>query len=85
MESAVSQLEIFDSVLSGLLSSWQNEDGLILLTSDHGNMEDLSTRKHTAANVPLLLFGDKDTRDRFKTDISDLSSIAPAIATFLEL
>ncbi|MBC7879653.1 MAG: alkaline phosphatase family protein [Anaerolineales bacterium] len=83
MESAISQLEVFDSVLKGLLETWQNEEGLILLTSDHGNMEDLSTRKHTAAPVPFLLFGDKNIRSEFKKDIHDLTGIAPAISKLL--
>lgn len=84
MESAVEQLEIFDGVLKGLLSIWKNEDDLILLTSDHGNMEDLSTRKHTANHVPLLLFGDKKLRKEFNQTIQ-LTEIAPAIAKFLGL
>lgn len=84
MGSAVEQLEIFDSVLKGLLSIWKNEDGLILLTSDHGNMEDLSTRKHTANHVPLLLFGDKKFRKEF-SQIKQLTEIAPAIAKFLDI
>lgn len=85
MDSAVRQLERFDDVLKGLLAAWQNEDGLILLTSDHGNMEDLSTRKHTAANVPLLLFGDKNTRREFQKDIHDLTGVAPAISKLLNI
>jgi 2,3-bisphosphoglycerate-independent phosphoglycerate mutase len=84
MESAVSQLETFDGVLAGLLSAWKHEDGLILLTSDHGNMEDLSTRKHTANYVPLLLFGDKELRKEFN-QIKQLTEIAPAIEKFLKL
>jgi hypothetical protein len=85
MDSAVNQLERFDGVLKGLLETWRNEDGMILLTSDHGNMEDLSTRKHTAANVPLLLFGNKKVRREFQQDIHDLTGIAPAISRFLDL
>jgi 2,3-bisphosphoglycerate-independent phosphoglycerate mutase len=85
MESAVKQLEIFDRVLKGLLSAWKDEDGLILLTSDHGNMEDLSTRKHTATQVPFLLFGDKTLRSEFQKDIHDLTGITPAISKFLKL
>ncbi len=84
MPSAIKQLETFDGVLKGLLENWQNEDGLILLTSDHGNMEDLSTRKHTAAHVPLLLLGDKNARDEF-INVTDLAGIAPAISKLLEL
>ena len=85
MDSAINQLERLDSVLKGLLETWRDEDGIILLTSDHGNMEDLSTRKHTAANVPLLLFGDKNNRRKFQKDIRDLTGIAPAISRFLGL
>jgi 2,3-bisphosphoglycerate-independent phosphoglycerate mutase len=84
MQSAVEQLEIFDGVLAGLLSAWRSEDGLILLTSDHGNMEDLSTRKHTAAQVPLLVFGDKKLRSEFN-QITSITEIAPAITKFLNV
>jgi 2,3-bisphosphoglycerate-independent phosphoglycerate mutase len=85
MNSAVHQLENFDDVLKGLLENWQHENGIILLTSDHGNMEDLSTRRHTAADVPLLLFGDKSLRREFQKDIHDLTGIAPAISRILDL
>jgi len=85
MPWAVKQLEIFDGVLKGLLANWQNEDNLILLTSDHGNMEDLSTRKHTAAQVPLLLFGNQNKRSKFQKGIHNLAGIAPAINSFLEI
>lgn len=84
MESAVRQLEIFDGVLAGLASHWQNEDGLILLTSDHGNMEDVSTRKHTSNPVPLLLCGDKKIRAEF-TGVKQLTEISPAIEKILNL
>jgi len=84
MPWAVRQLETFDGVLKGLLAGWDMANDLILLTSDHGNMEDLGTRKHTAAQVPLLLFGEKTKRDAFK-DVSDLTGIAPAINELLQL
>ncbi|MFN8381377.1 MAG: hypothetical protein U0V02_05525 [Anaerolineales bacterium] len=84
MPWAIRQLEIFDSVLKGLLEAWQTEEGLIVLTSDHGNMEDLSTRKHTAANVPLIVFGNSNARSGF-AEITQLSEIAPAISKYLQL
>lgn len=84
MEWAVKQLKILDGVLKGLFADWQNGDGLILLTSDHGNMEDLSTRKHTNANVPLLLFGALTARREFQNGIRDLTGIAPAVIKLLE-
>jgi hypothetical protein len=84
MDWAVKQLEVFDGVLKGLLADWDLAKDLILLTSDHGNMEDLGTRKHTSAQVPLLLFGNKTNRDAF-ADVSDLTGIAPAINNLLNL
>src|SRR5688572_9796332 len=77
MENAIELMETFDAVLGGLVDAWQ--DGLILVTSDHGNMDDLSTRKHTAANVPALVIGDKAAREEFTRDMKDLTHIAPAI------
>ena len=78
METAVHLMEAFDGVLAGLLEAW-NGDGLILVTSDHGNMEDLSTRKHTDADVPALVIGDKSAREEFTRGMKDLTHIAPAI------
>jgi len=77
MDNAVKLMETFDGVLGGLVETW--EDGLILITSDHGNMDDLSTRKHTDADVPALVIGDKTARDEFTRDLKDLTDIAPAI------
>jgi len=84
MSWAVKQLETFDGVLKGLLADWDLANNLILLTSDHGNMEDLGTRKHTAAHVPLLLFGEKTKRDAFK-GVSDLTGVALAIGRCLKI
>ena len=77
MATAVSLMETFDGVLSGLVEVW--DDGLILITSDHGNMEDLSTRKHTDADVPALVIGEKTAREEFTSGLKDLTDIAPAI------
>jgi len=84
MPWAVKQLEVFDGVLKGLLAHWDMANDLVLLTSDHGNMEDLGTRKHTAAPVPLLLFGGKTKRDAF-ANVSDLTGLTPAISSLLNL
>ena len=77
MENAIHLMETFDEVLGGLIESW--DDGLILVTSDHGNMDDLSTRKHTPAPVPALVIGDQAARQEFTRDLKELTDIAPAI------
>jgi 2,3-bisphosphoglycerate-independent phosphoglycerate mutase len=79
MPWAVEQLEVFDGVLAGLLEAWEDTQGLILITSDHGNMEDLSTRRHTDAKVPLLLFGGRAAREQFGQGAVDLTAIQPGI------
>ncbi|MBV6397353.1 MAG: 2,3-bisphosphoglycerate-independent phosphoglycerate mutase [Anaerolineales bacterium] len=79
MDWAVRQLEALDGVLHGLLEAWDDNQGLILLTSDHGNMEDLSTRRHTDARVPLLVIGKTTAREQFTRGMADLTHVAPGI------
>jgi 2,3-bisphosphoglycerate-independent phosphoglycerate mutase len=78
MDTAVGLMETFDGVLGGLVE--EMDDGLlVLVTSDHGNMEDLSTRKHTDAHVPALVIGNKTAREEFTRGMTDITHIAPAI------
>lgn len=79
MPWAMRQLETLDGVLGGLVDAWDEKDGLILITSDHGNIEDLSTRRHTEARVPGLLIGSLAKRAVFATRLDALTDIAPAI------
>ena len=79
MPWAVRQLEVLDGVLQGLLSAWDDSSGIILITSDHGNMEDLSIRRHTNARVPGLLLGSLEARRRFASRFTALTDVAPAI------
>ncbi len=79
MEAAEKLLANFDKVLGGLLGAWDHQQGLILITSDHGNMEDLSTRRHTPNPVPALLIGETGLRQTFSTGLTDLTGITPAI------
>jgi 2,3-bisphosphoglycerate-independent phosphoglycerate mutase len=93
MQSACALLESFDAVMGSLFRSWDDENGLILLTSDHGNLEDLSTRHHTRNDVPLLLIGSAKLRNVFIQQMNtarigrahfDITDIAPAIVSFIE-
>lgn len=77
MPWAIEQLEVFDGVLQGLVKAWDMDGDLILVTSDHGNMEDLSTRRHTGAKVPGLVIGKK--HQSFVEGLTDLTGIAPRI------
>jgi hypothetical protein len=84
MQAAVNLLITFDEVLGGLLGAWDDQQGLILITSDHGNMEDLSTRRHTPNPVPALLIGEPASRQMFSSGLKDLTGIAPAILKLIQ-
>ena len=85
METAVELMETFDGVLGGIVEEMVDargktkDDILVLVTSDHGNMEDLSTRKHTDAMVPAFVIGEQRAREEFTREMMDLTHIAPAI------
>lgn len=49
----------------------------VILTSDHGNIEDLSSRNHTLNAVPTLIWG--AMRDQIAVRIRSLVDITPAI------
>lgn len=53
----------------------------LLLTSDHGNIEDLSTRNHTLNQVPTLIWGQH--RERLAARVKNLADITPAIVEIL--
>lgn len=78
LQAALGLLETLDGVLGGLADAW-DDDGLIVVTSDHGNLEDLSTRRHTANPVPCLLIGPQEIRRKFAADLPDLTGVAKGI------
>lgn len=80
--AAVALLETFDGVLGGLLEAWDDQAGLILITSDHGNLEDITTRRHTANPVPALVVGAPALRERFCRNLVTLADVAPAVQQF---
>ncbi|HKG23237.1 MAG TPA: peptidase [Blastocatellia bacterium] len=53
----------------------------VIITSDHGNIEDLKTRSHTMNPVATLAFG--LARDRIIGRVRALTDIAPAIVELL--
>ena len=53
----------------------------MILTSDHGNIEDLSTRSHTLNQVPTIIWGPGS--QRVANRISSLADITPAIISLL--
>lgn len=54
---AAQVLETFDSMLAGVLRYLDWSSTLVIITSDHGNIEDLTTKGHTRNPVPVFLIG----------------------------
>ncbi len=76
LQRGITTLERFDAVLRGALDEWDASEGLIVITSDHGNMEDLSTRRHTLNQIPTVVFGERAAD--FAADYTSLTDFVPA-------
>jgi hypothetical protein len=75
------ELAKLDDFLRAVLEELNEElkaGTLLLVTSDHGNLEDATTRRHTINPVPLLGWGDGAWE--FLASISRLDEVSPAIA-----
>lgn len=81
LEQGIELLEMFDGVMAGILDTWDDDEGLVIVTSDHGNLEDVSSRSHTENNVPTLVIGSAKTT--FADGLSDLSNLVPRMAALL--
>ena len=77
MAFAVEVLERLDEFLSGFLESFESGSTLLIIVSDHGNIEDLSTKSHTRNTVPCILVGKQ--RRQFAKQLKNLTHITPAI------
>lgn len=81
MTEAVSLVDRLDVFLEALMNSLDSSITLVI-TSDHGNMEDKSVKTHTLAAVPLLAAGPGAEEFNQATAIPD---VAPAIRRILGL
>ena len=83
LADAAKHLEMIDTAVGGLLADWDDEHGLLIITSDHGNIEDKSQRQHTYNPVPTILVGQNHAA--LAEQIHNLADIAAVIRQFLEL
>lgn len=81
MERARSVIQALALMLRTLLSNLDLGRTTLLVTSDHGNLEDLSSRNHTLNQVPTLVWGAQ--AQRVARRINSLADITPAIVETL--
>jgi bisphosphoglycerate-independent phosphoglycerate mutase (AlkP superfamily) len=82
-QNAYQVIEKFDRVLGGILNNWDFENYGILITSYHGNLEDLSTRRHTTNQVPAIFIGRSEIQSIFSENLRSIGDIAPFISELL--
>ena len=83
LAKAREHLEMIDAVIGGLLSAWDDEHGLLIITSDHGNIEAKDHRQHTTNPVPTILVGQDHAI--YADKIHDLTDIATIVRQKLGL
>jgi 2,3-bisphosphoglycerate-independent phosphoglycerate mutase len=81
MRAAQTILPQLASFIRSLLDTINLQQTTVILTSDHGNIEDLSLRNHTLNPVPTIVWG--PNRQEIAPTIKSLTDIAPAIVRSL--
>lgn len=69
-------LGALDRFFAGLLEAIDPTRHLLLITSDHGNLEDLTTKSHTRNPVPLIAYGKNAASF---AEVTDLTGVVPAL------
>ena len=78
-EYARKMLERIDMFLKRIIDT-KNNSTTLLVTSDHGNLEDLSTKTHTRNKVPLFADG---RLARYFANVESIQDVTPAIVNAL--
>ncbi|MEO0458058.1 MAG: alkaline phosphatase family protein [Cyanobacteria bacterium P01_A01_bin.114] len=78
-QKAVADLQHIDHCIQSTIEHLP-PDVTLIITSDHGNVEDLSTKRHTLNPVPLMVIGPQAAK--FAT-VTDLTEITPTLITCL--
>lgn len=81
MQAAGEHLPRLAEFVSAAASSIDPDTTTLILTSDHGNIEDLSVRNHTLNDVPTIVWGRR--RHEAASMIKDLADITPTILHLL--
>ncbi|MEP6913442.1 MAG: hypothetical protein ABI923_11845 [bacterium] len=81
MEAAKVVLKNLAAFIRGVLTQVDLNRTSVILTSDHGNIEDLASRNHTLNQVPTIVWG--ANKERIADGVKTLADITPAIVQTL--
>src|SRR5690606_28991232 len=79
-DEAAAVLASLDRLLDAFATRLDTDETLLVLTSDHGNLEDLSTKTHTMNDVPFAAYGRGAIR---LAGVRRLEEVTPAILELL--
>lgn len=82
MHQAVSVLEKIDSFIGNIVEKMDRNKMMLVITSDHGNIEDLSTKSHTRNPVPFFAIG--KNHHLFTKKVKKITDVTPAILEFIK-
>jgi len=82
METCREEVKKVDLFVDSVLAHLDLDSTLFLLTSDHGNIEDLGTPGHTSNPVPTILWG--KGKEAVGSRISSIADLTPAIIGILD-
>lgn len=88
LEAGIKTCELIDKNLGKLVKSYQEKNGTVLVTADHGNVEEMINLKtgeidteHSTNKVPFIIVSEK--LKRIKLNAGALGDIAPTILELL--
>ncbi len=82
MEFALTILELLDTFLYNLIFLSKKEGITLVITSDHGNIEDLSLKPHTKNFVPFIFTKNGGRSPLY--EVSEMKEITPGILDFFK-
>ncbi|MCL6560487.1 MAG: alkaline phosphatase family protein [Firmicutes bacterium] len=82
MDLAVREIELLDAFLGEFFRLADLKEDIILITSDHGNIEDITVKTHTMNKVPTVILG--EAPDGADVKIESLLDIMPAVLSIFK-
>jgi len=76
-------ISTLDRFIGGLAELIDPGYEMIVVVSDHGNLENISSGNHTLNEAMMLLIGDPIRRNRLNAGLSSLTDVLPAIKELL--
>jgi hypothetical protein len=72
-----------DGLLGGLCENYDPQKLFVFIVSDHGNIEDLSTKSHTLNPVPIILMGNH--KEKYVKHIKSIADIYHQIIQLVDV